>query len=178
MADQKKELSRFAVTLKEIRERHGYSQFKLALAIGKTPSKITQYEQDVRKPTRHGIAELVAAMKATPEEHDELLVAAGFLPDHGTYIVREARSKTPVDDSVLAAAPELQQAAEHLKGEPHPPTETREQMIDRAFRFVTEDPDVKIGSAGMGRYPMEAKLSLVRLYEQHTGRKLLPDDVI
>jgi len=74
--------ARFARALKEIRKRHGLSQFQLAIKLGRTPSKIAQYEVGQRNPTRRSIAEIAAALSATPDEHDELLMAAGFMPEH------------------------------------------------------------------------------------------------
>lgn len=116
----------------------------------------------------------IAFLKHFPREDAvPCLRAAGFpVPEEWS------EQSAPVDTTALAEDPDLRPVIEHLAGEPHPPTETREQMIERAFRFVSEDPDVKVGSAAMARHPIEAKLSLIRLYERHTGRKLLPDDVI
>lgn len=58
------------------------------------------------------------------------------------------------------------------------PSETREEVIERAFQFVVKDPDFRGGSSAMARSPLEAKLYLVRLYERMTHRKLLPDEVV
>jgi len=74
--------ARFGRTLKDIRKRRGLSQFQLAIKLGKTPSKIAQYEVGKRNPTRRSIAEIATTLKATPDEHDELLMAAGFMPEH------------------------------------------------------------------------------------------------
>jgi transcriptional regulator with XRE-family HTH domain len=71
----------FTQALKRVRNKYGLSQFQLAIKLGKTPSKIAQYESGQRNPTRIGIAEIVEALKATQAEHDELLLAAGFLPE-------------------------------------------------------------------------------------------------
>ncbi|MCE5322110.1 helix-turn-helix transcriptional regulator [bacterium] len=72
----------FPAALKALRAKYGLSQFQLAIKLGKTPSKIAQYESGQRNPTRIGIAEIVEALKATNTEHNELLMAAGFMPEN------------------------------------------------------------------------------------------------
>lgn len=105
--------------------------------------------------------------------------AAACLQILGYPVPRDwLRPQPPIPPEELAKRPGLRQVVEHLTGPPHEPTESREEMIERAFEFVIKDPDVKVGSAAMASHPIEAKLSLIRLYEQHTGRKLLPDWVI
>lgn len=55
---------------------------------------------------------------------------------------------------------------------------TRDEKIDRAFEYVRKDPFVRVGSTAMSKYPREAKLSIIRMYERHTGRQVLPPEII
>ena len=122
-----------------------------------------------------------------PEYRTALAFLKHFPPDEAAACLRTVgypvpedwlRPQPPIPPEELAKRPGLRQVVEHLMEPPHEPMESREEMIERAFEFVIKDPEVKVGSAAMARHPIEAKLSLIRLYEQHTGRKLLPDWVI
>jgi len=59
-----------------------------------------------------------------------------------------------------------------------PEPETREEMIDRAFEFVRRDRSVKFGSSIMAKLPTDAKLGVVRMYEELKHVKLLGDEVV
>jgi transcriptional regulator with XRE-family HTH domain len=113
--------SSFPQALKALRARYGLSQFQLAIKLGKTPSKIAQYESGQRNATRVGIAEIVEALKATPAEHDDLLMAAGFMPDQPdvpTLIEFATRGRFPDDDvDILVARAREIAEREHSRSE-------------------------------------------------------------
>lgn len=81
----------FGRTLRRLREEKGFSQHQLAYKYGYllgkeygvTPSQIASWESGRRRASRKAIGILGKALKATPEEHDELLIAAGFVPEGG-----------------------------------------------------------------------------------------------
>ncbi len=56
--------------------------------------------------------------------------------------------------------------------------ESREARIERAFEYVMRDPSFRAGSDAMGGLPVEAKLSIVRLYERAEGLRILPEDFL
>jgi transcriptional regulator with XRE-family HTH domain len=58
------------------------------------------------------------------------------------------------------------------------PPESREYAIDRAFEYVRNDPIVQLGRSAASKFPLEAKIALIKLYEKYAGRKLLSDDMI
>ncbi|HEY3298834.1 MAG TPA: helix-turn-helix transcriptional regulator [Armatimonadota bacterium] len=61
---------------------------------------------------------------------------------------------------------------------PVPDGETREEQIDRAFEFIRRDRTVNFGSSLMAKLPSEAKLAIIRMYEDLKHVKLLPDEVV
>lgn len=59
-----------------------------------------------------------------------------------------------------------------------PPMESREEIVDRAFEFVRRDRTVRFGSSIMAKLPTDAKLGIVRMYEDLKHVRLLPDEVV
>lgn len=59
-----------------------------------------------------------------------------------------------------------------------PAPETREELINRAFEFVRRDRTVRFGSSMMAKLPTDAKLAIIRMYEDLKHVKLLPTEVI
>lgn len=78
----------FGEVLRRLRLARGLSQRQVAIRYGilqgkehgATTSLISGWESNSRNATRDSIALLAQALKAAPEEHDELLIAAGYLP--------------------------------------------------------------------------------------------------
>jgi len=58
-------------------------------------------------------------------------------------------------------------------GQPYP--ETTQQLVDRAFEYIKRDPDYRFG--GVRIDDLDFKKSIVRMYEQAKGVKLLPDHI-
>jgi transcriptional regulator with XRE-family HTH domain len=80
----------FSEILKRIRTDRGLSQRQVAIKYGvlqgkehgATTSLIAAWEYGARQPSRKTIDLLAEALHLTPAEHDELLMAAGFMPEH------------------------------------------------------------------------------------------------
>lgn len=70
----------FGGVLKEFRESRRVSQSKLAQRAGFDHSYVSRLESGARTPTRDAVDQLAKALELTGVQHDELLVAAGFLP--------------------------------------------------------------------------------------------------
>lgn len=88
-----------------MREGKGFSQHQLAYKYGYllgkeygvTPSQIASWESNRRRASRKTIETLCEALKASLEEHDELLIAAGFVPEGGM----PTEPADPVDACIL-----------------------------------------------------------------------------
>jgi transcriptional regulator with XRE-family HTH domain len=65
-----------------------------------------------------------------------------------------------------------------FSGMDQPQSETREELIERAFEFIRRDRTVKFGSSMMAKLPIEAKLGIIRMYEDLKGVRLLPAEVV
>lgn len=55
-----------------------------------------------------------------------------------------------------------------------------QSAVDRAFQFVVNDPEYASGNrlaqeVEPEELPTEVKLYVIRVYEKHTGKRLLPD---
>jgi transcriptional regulator with XRE-family HTH domain len=72
--------SSFGRVLKGFREERRVSQSKLAKRAGFDHSYVSRLESAARTPTRDAVEQLAEALELSGVEHDELLVAAGFLP--------------------------------------------------------------------------------------------------
>jgi transcriptional regulator with XRE-family HTH domain len=70
----------FGGVLKGFRETRRVSQSKLAQRAGFDHSYVSRLESGARTPTREAVEQLAMALELTGIQHDELLVAAGFLP--------------------------------------------------------------------------------------------------
>ncbi len=73
--------NKFSVKLNELLVKYNFTQSQLAIKMYQTPSKMNQYVRGKRNPTRRSINEIAEALHCTREEHDDLLMAAGFLPE-------------------------------------------------------------------------------------------------
>lgn len=86
----------FGAVLRKLRQRRDWSQRSLAFKYGQLQGKpegiatsvIAAWESDRRKPSKAVIGDLGKALRATPQERDEMLVAAGFLPEQDQVIIR------------------------------------------------------------------------------------------
>ncbi len=87
-------MSDFGRVLKEIRKSYDLSQRQLGMKYGRlqgkedgvAPSVIAGWESGQRSPSQEVIATLVKALEARDDEHDRLLMAAGYLPAHSTNV--------------------------------------------------------------------------------------------
>jgi transcriptional regulator with XRE-family HTH domain len=70
----------FGVVLKQYRESRRISQSKLAERAGFDHSYVSRLESGARTPTRDAVEQLSNAMELDRVQQDELLAAAGFLP--------------------------------------------------------------------------------------------------
>lgn len=116
------ERTRFAATLKAMREQARVSQSKLAERAGFDHSYVSRLESGTRTPTREAVGQLALALGAHPSGQDELLAAAGFLPREVT--------------SLLSEEPELSQVLDVLRNE-RVPDEVR-SLIRQHLRLLAE----------------------------------------
>lgn len=79
----------FGASLKRIRESKGLSQHQLAYKygfvqgkeFGATGSQIAHWEKDRRHPSRETVNLLCNALGASPDECNELMMSAGYMPE-------------------------------------------------------------------------------------------------
>lgn len=135
---EKQDTTPFGVKLREMRRKKKLSQFQLAIKMGKTPSKVAQYESGVRNPTRVSIAELVDLLDLSPAEHDELLMAAGFMPESRREMVEAIiRDLPPVDDMTAQEEDELMSMVKGFCAARNP--STRRSIAQAAKRIIEEE---------------------------------------
>jgi hypothetical protein len=53
-------------------------------------------------------------------------------------------------------------------------SEPEEAAVERAFQFLLEDPEFEHGTRLTGELDMQTKKIIIDLYEQLTGKRLLP----
>lgn len=77
-----KDTSRLGNLLAQLRQKHGYSMQKLALATGVSAAYICRIESGERRPSRELLQTLADVLipETSQAEKDELLIAAGFAP--------------------------------------------------------------------------------------------------
>lgn len=80
-ADQLARLAEFRDLLRRHREARRWSQERLAAEAEMDHSLISRLESGQRGPTRDAIGKIAAGLELTPHTRDDLLMAAGFLPD-------------------------------------------------------------------------------------------------
>lgn len=92
----------------------------------------------------------------------------------------------PLDDLLIAAGYAITKIEEPQKPTVHIPEEvklkvagapTRKEKIEVAFDYL-RSLKIPMGSATMGKAPVEAKLSLIRMWESFTDAELLPKEII
>ncbi len=76
----------FGQLLKRYREAAQLSQSRLAQRAGFDHSYVSRLESGRRAPTREAILRLAEALELTPAERDNLLAAAGFLPERAEHL--------------------------------------------------------------------------------------------
>lgn len=75
----------FGALLKRKRKAAGLSQSALAKAAGISPSHLNRIEKgDRNPPPADKILRIASALRLSPAETDQLLVAAGYAPRHGS----------------------------------------------------------------------------------------------
>ena len=87
----------FGVLLKNLREKRGVSQSKLAERAEFDHSYVSRLESGARMPTRDAVERLAEALKLEQPQLDSLLAAAGFLPRDITSLL----TNEPVIGEVL-----------------------------------------------------------------------------
>ncbi|GBD21714.1 putative HTH-type transcriptional regulator [bacterium HR28] len=70
----------FARILREYREKHDVSQYRLAKAVGVDHSYISRLESGQRRPSYDIVLSIARALDLQGEEKKTLFAAAGFLP--------------------------------------------------------------------------------------------------
>lgn len=82
----------FAETLTRLRRRTRFSQARLARSAGFDHSYMSRLESGNRMPTRSAVEKISDTLELTPEDRDDLLISAGFLPvDFDPVAWRELR---------------------------------------------------------------------------------------
>jgi len=76
----------FAAMLREYRETARVSQSRLAQLAGFDHSYVSRLEAGRRAPTREAVIRLAQALRLAPAERDQLLAAAGFLPQRAEHL--------------------------------------------------------------------------------------------
>lgn len=133
--------SAFPILLRRKREATGLSQNALAESAGRDPGTINRLESGKRAPVNRELVEdLALALGLPPEERDELLAAAGHLP--------EVYRRVGLDD------PDLRLLADLLGDERLGPIERRDlrlavRLAARRWREIPLDDLLgEAGSAG------------------------------
>lgn len=91
----------FGTRLRAYREKAGLSQNALGRASGLNPATINRFESGQRSPdTRSSVEQICAALELSAPECDDLLAAAGYLPDIYSVV-------PPSDPTLLAVAQAL-----------------------------------------------------------------------
>ena len=79
----------FGPALRLLREERGLIRKRLAELAEIDPSTITRLEHGERGPSREAVDRLARALRATPEEHNHLLAASGFLTEEAAALLDE-----------------------------------------------------------------------------------------
>ena len=79
----------FGPSLRALREARGLIRKRLAELAEIDPSTITRLERGERGPSREAVDRLARALTATPEEHNHLLAASGFLTEEAAALLDE-----------------------------------------------------------------------------------------
>lgn len=90
--------------LRILREERGLIRKRLAELSDTDPSTITRLERGERGASRESIDRLARALDASPEDHNHLLGAAGFLTDEAVTLLEEPdliRLSTVLADPLL-----------------------------------------------------------------------------
>lgn len=87
----------FGALLKNLREKNGVSQSKLAERADFDHSYVSRLESGARMPTREAVDRLGEALRLEQQQLDSLLAAAGFLPRDVSSLL----SNEPVIGEVL-----------------------------------------------------------------------------
>lgn len=86
----------FAELLRRYREAARVSQSRLAQLSGFDHSYVSRLESGRRAPTREAVLRLAAALGLGPAERDNLLAAAGFLPQRAEHLFGDVPVLTDV----------------------------------------------------------------------------------
>ncbi len=72
--------SQFGRLLASYRKSRHLTQLKLAVTVGLDPSVVSKYERGTRHPDRTVVLALAKALGLSPEETNDFLLVAGFIP--------------------------------------------------------------------------------------------------
>jgi len=79
----------FGLALRTFREARRLSQTRLALRAGVEHSYVSRLEGGTRNPSRDAVQTLAAALNLDAAERDELVLAAGYMPDDPDSLLRD-----------------------------------------------------------------------------------------
>lgn len=94
--DEQSRATPFAELLRRYREAARVSQSRLAQLSGFDHSYVSRLESGRRAPTREAVLRLAAALGLGPAERDNLLAAAGFLPQRAEHLFGDVPVLTDV----------------------------------------------------------------------------------
>ncbi len=69
---------------------------------------------------------------------------------------------------------DLLKRAGHLEDEGEAPPVDETQEVERAYQYVLDDPQFRLGTRPRGPLAAESKRFIVEMYEHFTGKRLLP----
>lgn len=87
-----------------------------------------------------------------------------------------------IPPKLVSGAEEVREATEEYRPLPDPVRQaieaagSTEDKISLAFEHIRKDPFVGVGNSATAEYSIEAKLSIIRMYERHTKRRVLPPE--
>lgn len=94
--DEQSRVTPFAELLRRYREAARVSQSRLAQLSGFDHSYVSRLESGRRAPTREAVLRLASALGLGPAERDNLLAAAGFLPQRAEHLFGDVPVLTDV----------------------------------------------------------------------------------
>ena len=122
----------FGPVLKQFREARRVSQSKLAERAGFDHSYVSRLESGARTPTRDAVEQLSQALGLERVQQDELLAAAGFLPQEVS--------------SLLSGEPEITEILSLLQNKDVP--EAYRESMRQVLRLVAEQAKLVLKNEG------------------------------
>lgn len=156
----------FGKAVRQKLEEKGWSFRRATIASGVTYGTIGNMAAGM-VPGRDHIIDWAVALG---EDVNYWLKLAGYEPIPCNLVSKEGKSPVPNSSRAPIIIPdEVKNSIANA--------DSRERKIDIAFKYV-RSVYPRLGSSGMAKMPTEAKLSLVRMFEDMKDVKILPDEVI